>query len=371
MSGQATERAHQAGLYERTLEQVAGLVRAQSEHDRTITWCDGHGTVGLARNPAGHLEIFVTGPELVPRSPVVRESLEHEAWFRRDGVRIPANRLLLPAEGHFDQMAAFLCAELLRNGAATSTSNAFAKTEPLIALAIERLRMTQQELFGLYGELLVLLQLLRLVDASGVAQVVRSWKGHRATARDFQLGYVGVEVKATSGEASAHLVQGVHQVEPGHAVDDSEESSLLLVSIGLRAVDAASAGGLGAGASLPELVDSIIDEVRQRTGGSAPAVLEELIDHIAGYGSASGLGYQHRAMASTAAFAQPIAVTFVRCYDMADGRIQVLRTADLDRRPHVDRESVRFRIQLPERVRGDENPVVGPEAAAWHILSRR
>ncbi|MCP5934038.1 hypothetical protein NL369_28385, partial [Klebsiella pneumoniae] len=88
------------------------------------------------------IEIFLAGPPIEPRSKIVRENLEHQLWWREGKEdALSASRLLLPAAGHFDQVAAFLCTELLRNGASENPGRAFWKAEPVIELAIQRLRI--------------------------------------------------------------------------------------------------------------------------------------------------------------------------------------------------------------------------------------
>ena len=56
---------------------------------------------------------------------------------------------------------------------------------------------------GLCGEMLMLHALLRAAPDELVHDIVDSWKGYRETSRDFQLVWMGVEVKNTN---SLHLL---------------------------------------------------------------------------------------------------------------------------------------------------------------------
>ena len=85
------------------------------------------------------------------------------------------------------------------------------------------------------------------------ATVLGSWAGSAPSARDFQLGSVGVEVKTTQGASSVHHIEGVHQVELGHSNQGVAETALFLLSLGIGWVASEDEGH-----SLPELVDSIL-----------------------------------------------------------------------------------------------------------------
>ena len=86
-----------------------------------------------------------------PTTSAVSGAIEFRSWHRDNARSFDANRLLFPALGHFDQVAAFICTELLRAGADTSLTRAFALTEPIIELAIERLGLKDRAILGLAG----------------------------------------------------------------------------------------------------------------------------------------------------------------------------------------------------------------------------
>ncbi len=333
-----------------------------------MTWCDGSGPVGVARSPAGRIEIFLQGPPLEAKSRSLRGKLEYQTWYRGDGDEgFPATRILLPPAGHFDQVAAFICIELIRNGASNDLKKAFARTEALIDLAIERLRMADEAIVGLCGEMLLLRALVTAADPAQTTNVVESWKGFRETARDFQLGQVGLEVKTTTGLASSHPIQGVHQVEVGHGVDGVAESDFFLVSIGIHRLNPHEDGD---STSLAALVDDILNSLRTSTAPNSRAVEDSFLRALTQYGSPVDLGYDHAVTAGDSVLARPFRQTFVRCYDMSDVNIQVIDSDQVRSKPNVELPSLSYRINLPEQVSGDVNPVAGLNVAADHVLRR-
>jgi hypothetical protein len=351
--------------YEQQLAIVQGLQPSSSEDDRHIEWCVSDGVIGLARTPKGLIEIFLEGPQLEARYRRVREALEYQRWFRAGGDELLANRILLPSAGHFEQVAAFLATELLRNNGTTDLTGAFARTEPLIELAIEDLMIADETYLGLCGEMLMLHALLQAAPAERVSEVVDSWKGHRETARDFQLGWVGIEVKTTTHSTSSHLFRGVHELELGHGVDSAEETSFLLASLGLEWAGPEDPVNT---TSLAELVDGMIERITEALGASAAAAIDDFVAHIAAYGSPTALGYDHPTMAGRARFRRPFRLRFARTYDMTDESIRLLTTDDMRARPFIDAESLHMRVNLPDQVSGDINPIVGLANTAGQIL---
>jgi hypothetical protein len=351
--------------YEQQLAIVQRLQQPSTENDRHIDWCVGDGPIGLAKTPKGRIEIFLKGPQLEPRYRRVREALGYQRWFRADGEELLANRILLPSAEHFEQMAAFLCTELLRNGATTDLPRAFATTEPLIELAIDDLMIADEAFLGLCGEMLLLHALVRTTPDERVGDVIDSWKGHRETARDFQLGWVGVEVKTTTGSTSSHRFSGLHQLELGHGVDGVDETSLMLASLGLEWTDPGDEANT---TNLPEVVDGIIERTTEALGAPAVTFVNELVGHIADYGAPASLGYDHEVMAEHARFSRRFRLRFARGYDMADQAIRLLTTDDMRARPFIDSQALRLRVSLPDQVRGDVNPVVGLSNCAARIL---
>ncbi|QET03492.1 PD-(D/E)XK motif protein [Cupriavidus pauculus] len=346
--------------YEAVLNQINVVPAGTTGDDRAITWLTDAMVVGIARNSRGHLELFLAGGELRPRTGTVKSAMHYHSWHRDTLPPLSANRICLPALGHFDQVGAFIAAELLREKADADLERAFAVTEPLIELAIKRLEISESAILGLVGELLLLEALCRRAADPQVGPVVQAWDGWRRSARDFTWEGTGVEIKTTTRATSSHAIHGIHQIEPTPTSDDAPgEARLLLVSIGLRQADP-NAPAL----SIPSLVESIVERL---TATGASGLVDEFLTRVSSYGSESGIGYEHATMVNEAPFTAPFTVTFVRGYDMADPAVEVLRRDDVITHQHVDAQSVTFRVELPATIRLG-NPVAGAGRVAEAIL---
>lgn len=354
--------------YEAVLNRLSELDASVSMEERFVEWLTPSAVVGLSRTAEGRIEIFLTGAQLKPTSRSVRRALDYRTWHRGSGQpSVEANRLLLPGISHYDQIAAFLCAELIRCDSDSDLQAAFRETEPIIELAIEKLRLTDEALLGLTGEVLLLDAILRQAGDAHAGDVLQSWRGWRESTRDFSYNSVGIEVKTTTRSVSSHEVQGVHQVELlDHLEAGVLEDTLFLVSIGLEWVSEDFDNFY----TLPTVVDSIITKLRCAMAQSeADQAIDSFLGHLKEYGDNQDVGYDHRTMSQSAVFKRSFIPRFVRCYDMLDSNIKVLRSEDLSLHPHIDPTSVRFRIDLPVKVQGDLNPVVGLNAAANAIAA--
>jgi hypothetical protein len=347
--------------YEAVLNQINMLSTGAGGEDRDITWLTDAKVIGVARNSRGHLELFLAGDELRPRTGTVKTAMHYHSWHRNTLPPLNANRICLPALGHFDQVGAFIAGELLRERADANLERAFAVTEPLIELAIKRMEISENAILGLIGELILLDALCRRAADPQVGPIVHAWDGWRRSARDFTWQGTGVEIKTTTRTTSSHAIRGIHQIELTPASDDAAgEARLLLVSIGLcQAEDNAPA------LSIPSLVNSILERLNA-TGASG--LVDEFLTRVSMYGTESGVGYQHATMVNEAMFATNFSVTFVRGYDMADPAIEVLRREDVIPHHHVDAQSVTFRVELPATINLN-NPIVGARRVAEAILS--
>lgn len=346
--------------YEEVLDQITAIPKGEEGHDRTIRWLDDAGFVGAARDHMGHVELFLAGPELKPRAKALRDAIHHHSWSRQNGASLEANRLLFPAFGHYDPVAAFIASELLREGADDDLPRAFAITEPLIELAIERLELSSAALLGLAGELLLLDALARRVEDVHVGRLVEAWDGWRRSARDLAWNGTGVEIKTTTRPTSSHLVQGTHQVEPAPADDSvSGEERLLLVSVGLQPSTLNSNSF-----TVPQLVERVVRQLEDSGNGGG---IGTFLAHVAEYGAESGFGYHHLEMSEDAPFTMAFTPSFVRGYDMGDPQVQVIRHDDVASHQHVDADSLTFRIELPAAISAS-NPIDGLHRVADAIL---
>lgn len=339
--------------YEWLREKIGQTPPSAGDRARDVVWADGARSLGVSRDELGRVEIFVIGDALVPRDALVAENLVHDVWATRDGSSLAANRLVLPATPHLDGFAAFICAELVENGLEVDRAGAFARSEPVIAMALRRAGISNQALVGLAGELLFLSALASSTpDASAV---VEAWAGSVPSSRDFQLGPVGVEVKTTTGSQSEHHIQGFHQIELGTSVGGAPETHLFLLSIGIRWQPVGSPGR-----TIPGLVDSVLEQLPDDDANA-------FLDKVKQYGGDASVGYDHRQHASNARFQQPFQAVFERLYDMTDDRLGLLRSSDLDEASHVDVGSVSFQVRLPARIRGEINPVTGMKAVTARV----
>lgn len=348
--------------YESVLEQITSLPKAPAGGVRDIRWIGGTSSLGAARDETGRLEIFLAGTPLVPFSPRLRDAVQYHDWHRADGEILRANRILLPALGHFDHIGAFVCVELLRNDVKQDISRAFRKTEPIIELAVKRLEISDNLLIGLAGELLILHSLVHQAADPYVGRALLAWDGWRRSKRDFAWEQTGVEVKTTRGTGSTHHIQGIHQVDTYHGeVEDGViEDRLFLVSIGIFNAEPG-----GNTFSIPQLVDRILARIE---GSGFGNLADKFLSRIVEYGSESGFGYDHKTMYRDAPFTNEFGITFCRAYDMSDPLIHVIRHSAMASYPQIISGSVRYTVNLPPVISG-QNPINGPNQIANLIFA--
>jgi hypothetical protein len=347
---------------------IAALRRSRPDGSRDVEWIDGSRRLGVSRDSAGAIEIFITGPQLDAKSTAIRRNLAFGNWLRQDDLVLPANRLLLPSASHFDGVATFICNELIEHRVLDDAQLALELSEPVIELAIERMEAGDASLVGLVGELVLMLGLFDAIGGAGVSLVLEAWHGFQRSSRDFQLPEVGVEVKTTRGPNSRHRIQGVRQVEVGHGVSGAPESALYLVSIGLAPVE--SVDEAPGSHSLGELVDRVVATTRMLDTDARDRSVSRFLTHVSTYLDAGGDTSDIDQMRSWPGFNRRWQVMFVRAYDMSDDAILTLRTADLAPFTMVDPASVRFMIDLPGKVDGDVNPVAGLEGVCRRLVER-
>ena len=228
--------------------------------------------------------------------------------------------------------------------------------------------MASESLLGLCGEMLTLRSLVLASDSQGVLKVVEGWKGFGQTSRDFQIQNVGVEVKTTTSKSSSHLFSGVHQVQVGYGVDGVEETDFFVVSVGLEWADDNEVEGT---TSLPEIVDDVILKIVDSCGDVSSGPVDELVRNISSYGKSTQFGYDHNGMGENSRFARRFRTNFVRGYDMRDPAINLFTDDDIRRRPFIDGQTLSFRVNFPDKVTGDINPIVGFNKIAQRVLGRR
>jgi hypothetical protein len=341
-----------------TFEELRDALKAAapvpSAQERHIFWVGSGRRMGFARDLKGQLEVFLLGEPFTVRERIVRERLVHDAW-QTEREQLAANRLRLPAGDHFDAIAATILLELLDKGFERDPDEAFRRTEPLIALALDPVRAENAALTGLAGELLALAWLLRQDPASSET-LLDAWHGWSSSSRDFQLGSVGMEVKTSTTSSSRHHIQGWYQVETGVAADGSVETALYLLSIGIRWLSMDSPG---------VTIESLVKEIaRALPAPRGPA----FITAVRGY-CGMDLLIDEEGTAGQMSLRRPFISTYERLYDLQDDRIRLPRSADFAPFTDLVSDSVTFEIELPDRVRGDRNPVVGLARAIPVVLA--
>lgn len=346
--------------YEDARQRIEGIPISLEAGSRNVEWITSAEIIGVARDAEGKVELLLRGAELVPVSRTVKDASEHRPIYKEDGTTFEATRLVFPALAHFDQVAAFICVELLRNGADSDLPRAFALTEAIIELAIKNLTLSNQALLGLAGELLLLETLCRRADDARVAEIIAGWRGWQRSSRDFVLNGTGIEVKTTTGNASSHLVEGVHQVERD---EEGDEHRLFLLSIGLQRAESDASNSF----TVPSLVERITTRIADT--GASPLVIERFVAHVAEYGASPWMGYNHTTQAADPTYSIPFLTTFFRAYDMDDTTVGVLRRHDVAAFRHVADDSVRFRVNLSTNGPiSAGNPAEGANQVAQMIL---
>lgn len=352
--------ASKARSYEDLRKVASNLPRPTTQRARDVQWLIP-GCLGLARGDRGHLEIYILGPALDPVLPSLRENLEHNTWYDATGQPFAANRLLLPPDAYFEQAAAFICTELIRANVDTRPSEAFARTEPIIEVWLERLHLSSQAQLGLSGELFVLEALIGAASEQRRSSVVDGWFGHTHSNRDLELPPVGIEVKTTTLGNSIHKINNPNQLELGLSVTGTPETKLFLASIGLQWTDAPNAW------HLPGLIDRIISHLNPLPPNERARTTSELLRKIEAYGGDNQLGYSHQTMRGDPRFTRTFALQFGRFYDLSDPAIKVIRNSDLTQFNHVQAGSVSYQLHLPEKVSGALNPLLLQQGAANQI----
>lgn len=341
--------------FESLRDDLARVTSASSTLERHITWVGGERKLAYARDEKGQLEMFLVGEALEAFEPVVRERMVHDSWETSDQLRLAANRLWLPAGDHYDAVAATILVELLDRGFEEHAPEAFKFTEPLIALALGQASAESAALTGLAGELLTLASLLRYSEGVPAEVLLDSWQGWGRSSRDFQLGPVGVEVKTSVTSASRHKIQGWYQVECGLSADGAIETNLYLLSIGIQWLPNESRG---------LTIESLVREIANQVPGIRRVAF---LDNVRGY---CGLRLQvdKSGHSGQASLRRPFIPTYERLYDLMDDQIQLPTSVDLSRFSALISDSVTFELELPDRVRGDRNPIIGMRALIAAIL---
>jgi hypothetical protein len=349
-------RAASEPSFESLRDDLLAAPPAFSARERSIRWVDVGKTLAFSRDTNGRLELFLVGPPLIAKEAAVRARLVHDTWLGAAGESLPANRIWLPDGDHFDAAAATVLIELLANGYPGDNSEGFHKTEALIALVLTQSEAEGAVLTGLAGEMLTLVALLKDPNAPSPETLLNAWQGWQRSSRDFQLGAVGVEVKTSTTRSGRHHIQGWYQVEPGVSTDGSPEAAFFILSLGIQWLSQEMRG---------QTIEGLVGQVMTVLPDQAK---EEFLDSVRTYGG-TRVAIDANGVAGHAGLRRPFVPTYERLYDMSDARIGVPRSNDLAAFKHLVMDTVNFEIQLPERVRGDLNPISGLSAITSTVLA--
>lgn len=348
--------------YENILQTLVGIA-LPSGKDREVEWIDSS-HLGLAVDRFGACELFLLA-DVTATLPLVIRHLKRDKWEGEDGGQFEASRLVFPPDDHYRAVTAFVAEELIRNGLfGASPAEAFAKTEPLIELALRRVAISEEDLLGILGELYLLETALAVAADNQQLRVkiLDGWRGSGNSARDFLLMDTAIEVKATRKANSTHHVNGLLQVDPRRDQAGTPVEQLYLLSIGFVPAQTSNASAV----TLPEQVEKILGLLEQPPNPGERSSQQELfLSKVEEYGSSGG-GYHHDRMKNWSSYQQRYSYAFQRLYDMNDEAVLVLRQAQIP--PHVCSTGLAFTVTLPNTISNDVNPEVDIHQAMSRIL---
>ena len=334
--------------------------------DREIHWIEP-GRMGIARDAHGAYEIFFSGGTLRPRSAIVSRHLEQGHWMGSQGQAYEASRVVLSSEPHFLAVSALIGSECVREGIKDSSvpiESIFASVEPILELALKRSALSTETIIGLIGELILLDKLLEITSTvpEQFGTVINAWKGYTPASRDFVLGSVAIEVKATRGISSSHIIHGLDQIEPREIHGNLLEDRILILSVGITPI-------IGGPYSLPGLTESILKRLGtlDGEGWQASPLQEQFLKQLLQYGQGSGLGYDHFQMRDRDIYKTQFSMTYIpRLYDMTDPSVRIIRRATIHGM-HVNPSHIEYQMDLPETI-SSTNPISNWESAVSAIV---
>ena len=206
------------------------------------------------------------------------KNVEIERDDDRDRYRLIVEVGALPEVSYSLAFSVFKGMEAGRSFAA-SLDDAIAAFRDAIA---RKPRLSDEQVAGLYGELLVL---EHLMEVYGVDAALESWIGPENEEHDFGVRIVDLEVKTTLSEKRSHVISSLDQLTPRTGVD------LWLVSVQI------TRAGLGEGRSLDDLCTELLDKARSRHSAIRAGLLRAgwSVEDYGLYGTRFGLRNRPRA----------------------------------------------------------------------------
>ncbi|NRQ50397.1 hypothetical protein [Aeromicrobium stalagmiti] len=325
-------------------------IRSNSDADlRDISWVVP-GELGLCRSPLGEVVVVLRSDELSPQSAVVARHCHQQPIYRAGVVAATETTMLsLPPLAHFDQFVAFICAEMLRQGAETDLESSFHATEPLIELAFTQHGTAERSLHALAARVLLL---SRIVENSGDTALPRIMEAfcNSPAYRDLRTEGHGVIVRTSDQSASAVDIN-----HPAEVSLDDDESSLTLLQLVL------SRGLAGDGFDIPELVDRLVARLRT----AAHEWVNPFISWVETFRRSDTFGYVHDDSRDSAFYGRQFSLDSASTINLASQSAGVLRTSDLATYPAVIPGSVSYKIRTRDA------PVHGDPAHSLNELARQ
>jgi len=349
--------------FEEIRQKIEAIALPATSDPRAPIWFSSGNTIGVARDLGARFEVFLAAEGIEVSSAVIRRHLVEDKWRRANDEEFFAIRILIPGDTHFVGVAALIVSELLRNDFSLDPKGAFARSESLIELALERAGISDSAVLGLLGELIILEQAIVMYPDPAMRQrALDMWTGHQRASRDFTGFHCSIEVKSTALNRSRHHISNLEQVTPGSGAGDTTADDLYLISIGLVPSESV-------GRSVASQTEAIYDLLaRGLPPEDASRLTGGFLQCLRRYGVHPGQpgGYDHLSMKPWPLFSAKWEVAFLRSYDMRDELIRVPRRNDISQFRHLVDGSVTFEVDLPDVVRGDVNPQID----ASHALRR-
>lgn len=314
-------------------------LQPSSGEARRVTW-DGHsGVLGVSLTAEGQVEVLIRGPELSFRHSAVKRRVSYQTWSSNKLGDVTTNTLLLPPGSEFIPAAAWICAELQREGVDDHPQKAVDRTESVLALILDGLAESAKSYTGLLGELHVLASLIERCPPGRRADIAHGWNGHSPSLRDITLGTTGIEVKTTSTAEPTHRFDGVHQVEA-----TSDESHLAVISIGVEVNSQAESTR-----SLEEELERIEGALHEELDAEGvSAIMDTLRVHVDEYGVVSSTSLKADALQRKLLRDMRFAIRWVRSYDSSSSSIRLPTHASLaEASPYLRVDSIQFSLHLP------------------------
>jgi hypothetical protein len=339
--------------FEEIRTKVEELPLPSNSSYRELHWVDV-GKIGIAKTSYGAFELFFVGEKVATNSALVERHIEFGRWEGSSGREYDATRVILPRDPHFLAISSLIATECLREGMldkGATVQSIFRKVEPIIELSLKRGALSDEQLIGLLGELILLEQMLLSVSDSPqlFGEILDMWRGHTPASRDFIIDRTAIEVKTTRSDSSRHYIHGLQQIETKKLPDSQFEEKLYIFSVGLLQTK----NGAYSLSTQAERIFELLG-VSQKTNYRT-VLQNRFLGHLLDYGS-SGKGYNHLEMAFQEPYTTTYGMNFIpRLYDLSDPGMLLISTEQLES-TFINPKHIEFLVDFPSSV-SHENPL--------------